>query len=768
MKNLIRQIRNLSDVTDIFEYVVDRLFKYGPVTTSDLEILSLLKLYHPKTFEKHNTAILNYMGVFYKNSEPKSLAEVVFRQYRKFIHDNYENHYTPVQASIIRGINANKCFSFSAPTSTGKSFVFLNQIEKTSKSVVIVVPSRALINEYFLKLTQLIPDKSINILTFIDNINTRHAKRNVFIVTPERCRELFKQKNNFDIGLFLFDEAQLSNELSKRGLYFDSIVRRSSRAFPDSKFVFAHPFVQNPESQIEKNNFEKESSQALRYKHKNVGQMFMCVDKNWNYFHFGIDKTLMGSQKIKCSFDPIKKIIKSGGSVLFYISKSKIYKKEFLQKFKKYNRLCKEIEPNIINPYLTELIDYTGGQIDSKKNRFSQLLALLKRGIVIHHGSLPLQIRIILEKFTQSGYCKLCFATSTLTQGINMPFDLVFLDRLDGSKPLSVKNIIGRAGRSTSNNKFDFGYVVLGAVSKMSKFRTIMQNEEILDNVSSLEKEDFISPDFNDFREAILNGTYSDEFNLTQKDLDKIETDEIENIVKSILDSVFRNNELITLNELNSNQSNKLALYDNFKKLYSSYLGRELERGESNVFDTAIKIMLWKVHGKTFKNICWYRYSYASKSNIRTSLIKSGKSDSQLEATFITEFKEIPDRELPVYSMFPPGTKAKNVDYDRIMFDTYDYIDKLLGFKLSDLFFASFKKYFDKTEDKRAEKLSKYVKFGTDNEKHIWMLRYGMSFEEIQKLESHIESIDETEIVFKNSINNLTDLEKSPVIRYIN
>ena len=199
----------------------------------------------------------------------------VFGMYRKQIKDDYGHYYTPVQASIINGINENQCFSFSAPTSTGKSYVFTKLIIESSKDVVIVVPSRALINEYYIRINEAIPDKRVNILTFIDCINTAYATRNVFIVTPERCAELFKKKDRFDVEYFLFDEAQLSDDGSKRGLYFDSIVRRSQKAFPNAKYVFAHPFVKNPEAQIKKNRFDEHHSLALQYVQKSVGQMFI-------------------------------------------------------------------------------------------------------------------------------------------------------------------------------------------------------------------------------------------------------------------------------------------------------------------------------------------------------------------------------------------------------------------------------------------------------------------------------------------------------------
>ncbi len=395
------------------------------------------------------------------------------------------------------------------------------------------------------------------------------------------------------------------------------------------------------------------------------------------------------------------------------------------------------------------------------------MLALLKRGIVIHHGSLPLQTRLILEKFTQDGLCRICFATSTLEQGVNMPFDVVFLDRLEGSKALSVKNLIGRAGRSTILNEFDFGYVIINSPSKISAFRGIIEQDEILDEESALEKSEQKDDDYNDFKEAILNDTYSDEFNLTEKDLDKLTSESTEDVIRKILDTVFDNNQIVPLNRLNQDLRNRLQLYSDFRLLYSIYLNRPLGDGEGNVLDTAIKIILWKVHGKTFKNICWYRYSHASKTNERANLEKLGESTNQITANFITGYHPIPDKNHNVYSLFPADTRAIDVDYDLIMTDTYDFIDKLISFKLSDVFYASFIKYFQKEDDPRAEKLAKYIKYGTDIERHIWMLRYGMSFEDIEKLETHIVSINSEEIVFKDSILEVPIEERQSIERFI-
>lgn len=767
MNELVKRIIAGDDIENIFAYVLNNLYKNGPVSVTDMEILSYLDLYHSEKFEEYKNTVLNYMGIFYKETERNTLREAVFGQYRKYIQEIYKKDYTPVQANIVKGIKNNKCFSFSAPTSTGKSYVFMNKIIETENDVVVVVPSRALINEYYLKLCELIDDKSVNVLTFIDKINTRHTRKNVFIVTPERCRELFKQKDIFKVDLFLFDEAQLSNEESKRGLYFDSIVRRCYKAYPEATFVFAHPFVKNPESQIEKNHFDSENSTAIQYTQKNVGQLFLCADENWKYYHFGIDKSIMGRQKQICEFDPIAKTINDGGSVLFYVSKTKIYSKKFINRFSKYINLCKEIDNDKVDTYIEQLKQYTGGDTISNKNHYSQMISLLKKGIVIHHGSLPLQTRIIMEQFTKDGLCRICFATSTLEQGINMPFDVVFLDRLEGSKPLAVKNLIGRAGRSTIDPKFDYGYVIVSSPSRISGFRNIMKLDEELSNVSALENEEKQDEDYNDFKDAILNDTYSDEYNLSEKDLEKLTTENVENVIRNILDAVLIDNKLVPLVQISNDLANRLSLYSHFQNLYSIYLGRNLERGEQNVFNTAIKIIFWKVHGKTFKNICWYRYSYASKSHEREEKERIGLKTDKIEAAFYTEYKDLPDKKINVYS-YLDGVKACEVDYDLIMYDTYDYIDKLIGFKLSDIFFAAFIKYHEKSGDERALKLAKYIKYGTDNEKHIWLLRYGLSFEDIEVLEKHIANVSSEEIVFKDSIQSVPENEKSSIMRFLN
>ena len=358
--NIIAKIRKGEDLDQIIDCVKSEIYQNGPSRSVILEIISYFKLFQQEFFKRDEQEIIATMGLFFKQPQIESLTGSVFEMYHRQLKDEFGNDYTPMQADILKKIRDLQYFSFSAPTSTGKSFVFRHLIADCSNDVVVIVPSRALINEYYDRLNSLVDRKTVNVLTFVDRINTKHIHRNIFILTPERAKELFKNKDWLNIDLILFDEAQLSDEHSVRGLYFDSIVRRTLKYFPDAKFVFAHPFIENPEAQLQKNGIEIIDTTATysNYELKNVGQIFYTHDTtNQKFYHFGSDPSMLGKRKLEANFDPIT---------------------------------IKMIE---------ELKEYIGASTTDKLFYNSDMLEKLRCGIVVHHGSMPLTARLILEHF---------------------------------------------------------------------------------------------------------------------------------------------------------------------------------------------------------------------------------------------------------------------------------------------------------------------------------------------------------------------------------
>ncbi len=749
--NLISRIRSGNDLNEIFAFVRQRLFQDGPVDTVVLEILSYFKLFQPDFFAQHEMDIIETMGLFFKDPEPDTLQSLVFEIYRQHIKELYGEDYTPLQANIIKQISEKQFFSFSAPTSTGKSFVFRNLIQSSPHDVVVIVPSRALINEYYDRVIEMVDLSTTNVLSFVEHINTKYATRNVFILTPERARELFKNKSWLNIDLFLFDEAQLSDEDSVRGLYFDSIVRRAQKTFPNAKFVFSHPFISNPEAQLQRNDVI-DTGTATNYELKTVGQIFYVHDvANNKFYHFGSDKAIFGSRKSEATFDPIEKAISNGGSVLIYVPKKHIYDKTIYSQFRKYISMCPVIQDPGALKMIEQLRSYIGASNETQYFYNSDMLDKLQHGIVIHHGSMPLAARLILEHFTQKGFCRICFATSTLEQGINMPFDVVYLDKFEASKSLSVKNLIGRAGRSTEKKQFDYGSVIIRQ-NALSSFRHVLVKKETISNISHLDRDnEKLDEKYAEYKEAIKSDTFSDEYNLPNADLEKLRSEAITSVIPTLLDMIFEGDHLV------GPDAEMEEIYDDFRTLYEGYLGRKLEPAEKGVLSSAIKIMIWKATGRTFSAICQYRYAYVSRVEDRRRLIREGKTDAayDIDSRFVYGFHDLPNKQLKTFSLFPANTKAQDVDYDLIVYDTYDFLDKLISFKLSDIFYAILHQYHGEQGDERALRLANYIKYGTDNEREIWMLRYGLLFEDIEWADSCIDSISEAEIVFNEKVHDL-------------
>jgi hypothetical protein len=85
---------------------------------------------------------------------------------------------------------------------------------------------------------------------------------------------------------------------------------------------------------------------------------------------------------------------------------------------------------------------------------------LLKQGIAVHHGQLPVRVRRLMTDVIRFNIVPITVATSTLTEGVNMPFDVIILPAIVRSQAkgpdryeyvtISVPeflNLAGRAGR---------------------------------------------------------------------------------------------------------------------------------------------------------------------------------------------------------------------------------------------------------------------------------------------------------------------------------
>jgi hypothetical protein len=759
-----KEIHGATSASERISEILSEIHTKGPINHQDLNELACFKLFHSAEIKKVEPQLMYLLGLFYKTEAPNDILSFVYNHYNSEIQEETGHTLTPVQASIRQKILENRYFSFSAPTSAGKSFLLREILKNETSDILIVVPSRALIAEYLTEVHDLFTDEpDVLILQFIDNINKAKTRKKVFVVTPERALEGVRSNSTNDIGLIIFDEAQISEE-KIRGIGFDTFVRRSDTLFPSAKKVFAHPFVENPEAQLSKHNFTNTAA-SENYKQGSVGKIFVQLHGNGSQYLFSPYQSggHLLTNCLKNETDRAEEAIKSGEGLLVFTSKSAIISGKYKDDFSQYLELCDAIDDTQAIEIIDEIEELIGA-----KGRTSDLVMQMRKGIVIHHGSIPLPVRSLIENFTRLGFAKVCFATSTLAQGVNMPFKVIWIHNLafhgsDEDKALGLKNLIGRAGRTSQQiNNSDFGFVIIkNAKSFIARFqeKSRISEDSVLD-----QSDENIPEDWVEFVKAIKEGTMNDELNLPQEKVDRLKRSTVSSAIATILEIIFQDDLIIKSLEYSSlADTERTKLKQAFHSIYENSLRRPLEPGEKGVLSAAITIFLMKIQGRSFKEILAIRYNYITKRSERRTLyrrlrnreINQTQYDSQVSAIeigFSMAPSTLPNKNLTHSFNNFNGVKVTDLKYDALVYDTYDYLDKVISFSLTDIFVASFTLYFQKEGDIKAQTLANYMRYGTADDIEILLIRYGFTLDEIDEVSPHVESIDENEIIFKDSV----------------
>jgi superfamily II DNA/RNA helicase len=404
----------------------------------------------------------NFPGIEFLKNENNS-SELPFereleKKVKEFIQavpDTEDLIFTDSQFELYKKITGSKHFSFSGPTSMGKSFIIKSFIRKVvgnkpPENIVIMVPTRALINQFSLDLNKELKDvlEHYN-YTVITNSNVSELPSTenhyIFVLTPERLLSYLSQKNNPSIAYLFIDEAhKLAAEKDSRAVTAYSAISKALRRNPNLNLYFSSPNVANPEVFLKL--FKKDEKQFFRTIETPVSQNLFFVDlvekrvthylDNGNYefepkivtksetiydvlFAIGDEE----SNIVYCSsrFDAVDKAAK-----LFELNKN-----QQVEVSKNVKRVIRQIRAYIHKDY------YLG--------------EFLNRGIGYHFGNLPQIIRNKVESLFKEREINYVFCTSTLLEGVNLPAKNVFiLNNKNGRnafQPIDFWNLAGRAGR---------------------------------------------------------------------------------------------------------------------------------------------------------------------------------------------------------------------------------------------------------------------------------------------------------------------------------
>lgn len=196
--------------------------------------------------------------------------------------------FTDPQFELFNKLINTDAYSFSGPTSMGKSFLFKRLIYQFLEmgrdgNYCIIVPTRALINQFSIELRKDLKDsltkKNYRVLSnsSISELTHTENTKYIFVLTPERLISYLSKNENPPFDYLFIDEAhKLAAEKDYRSITLYLSIERTMRAYPNIKIFFAAPNVSNPAFFLEM--FNKDIRKKYRTLESPVSQNLFFID----------------------------------------------------------------------------------------------------------------------------------------------------------------------------------------------------------------------------------------------------------------------------------------------------------------------------------------------------------------------------------------------------------------------------------------------------------------------------------------------------------
>ena len=380
-------------------------------------------------------------------------------------------------------------FSYAAPTSLGKSFVMQMyikaQLQHDEKlNFALIVPSKALITEVrhqtIQNLQDLLKEKNYSIVTSSTDPTLAENKNFILIMTPERLVYLLDQRPYFHIDYLFIDEAhKLTGKNSRAPFYYAAISTLAKRPQNEQPhFIFSSPSIPNPEIYLSLlEGATKGQKNALSYDYSPVSQFKFLLDNesgSVSVYNEHAKKLIPIPDDSMAFFAPVEtfqwpfylgKMAREGHSLFYFSSTKKAIQSAILYA---------EGLRNLNNPELDALAE----KIKNTVHPNYYLAQLIPKGVAYHVGYLPSFIRQNIERLFKKKILRALFCTSTITEGINLPADNLFISsRRNGRVTLSdieFRNLIGRVGR-VKYNLFGNIFFVVDRPDKQSEYLSILE-----------------------------------------------------------------------------------------------------------------------------------------------------------------------------------------------------------------------------------------------------------------------------------------------------
>lgn len=338
----------------------------------------------------------------------------------------------PEQRKVLSMIEENRGLVFSAPTSFGKTFIVFEYICRFKPPIVVmVVPTLALIDEYKQRIIKKYRQQfsEYNIYLSIDpEKKYDFSQKNIFILTHDRVIDENVVSILPHVDFLVIDEVYKLQKDEKNERVLILNIAYYNMVKISRKYVLLAPFISGIKNldklqdtpEFYSTNFSPVVNDVITHEIIDEKDRFSAVDKTLNCIPDN-DNTLI-------YFPTVVDIDK-------YINSTNI------------------TYPSIVNNSNKILIDFISWGKREIHPEWS-IIKALEKGFLVHHGQLPLGIRMLeLSLFNDdaSRYTRL-ICTSTLLEGVNTTAKNIIISKPNRSinqtfDAFDFYNLVGRTGR---------------------------------------------------------------------------------------------------------------------------------------------------------------------------------------------------------------------------------------------------------------------------------------------------------------------------------
>lgn len=369
-----------------------------------------------------------------------------------------DSRFFPAQKEIYDNF-ALRFFSYSAPTSMGKSYmmrVFIkHQIQSgEQKNFAILLPTKALINEFTSDLIDslklLLKEKNYRIITSSGALALETKHNYIFIVTPERMHYILLDDKDLRIDYLFVDEAHKISSGDKRSAFYYKVIEQLEDRQSNAHVIFASPNIPNPRVYLDTITASGEALDDFRIiasRYAPVSQLKYIVDlyERTIRIYDSYSKRFIKFHDMSRQYtltDVIMRIGETKHNLVYCRSKADAIR--FAQDYAKKQ-----------NPLNRDELKSLAETIRKEVHKEYYLAELVECGVAYHIGYLPANIRMQLEDLYRDGLIRTMFCTSTLLEGVNLPAENLFITSFKKGygrfSSVDFKNLVGRVGRAKYN-----------------------------------------------------------------------------------------------------------------------------------------------------------------------------------------------------------------------------------------------------------------------------------------------------------------------------